>query len=92
MNKQKVDERLVEIALNRLGREIETKRGTIPHWFLVGYHEAICDIIWDYTKTGLKSLDWEGYMKEQMNKGWVKIGTIPIKDIKLNHGGKKNEV
>jgi len=59
---------------------------------LVGYHEAICDIIWDYTKTGLKSLDWEGYMKEQMNKGWVKIGTIPIKDIKLNHGGKKNEV
>ena len=92
--KQQVDERLIEIAMNRLAREIRTKKDIVSHWFLVGYHEAVCDILWDYTKTGMKSLDWEQYMTEQESKGFVKRGIIALKDIKkIERGGeKKNEM
>ncbi|OIO41733.1 hypothetical protein AUJ62_01845 [Candidatus Pacearchaeota archaeon CG1_02_32_21] len=91
---KEIDNRLINIAVDRLVREIQTKSGIAPVMYLAGYKEAICDILWDYAKTGLKSLDWEDYMAEQERLGHVRRGTIALKDIKkIEKGGeKKNEV
>ena len=87
MQKPEIDERVIEILTSRLTREIQTKSGIVPVMYLAGYKEAICDILWDYSKTGLKSLDWENYIVEQERRGNVKRGKIAIKDIKLNQRG-----
>jgi hypothetical protein len=84
MQKPKVDERAVEIAVARLVREVQQKSLIAPHWYLVGYHAAISDFVWDYTRNPLVSLEWDQYMQEQVEKGNVKIGVISLKDIKLN--------
>ena len=89
MKKSKVDERAIDFAINRLVREIQQKKAIAPYWYLAGYHAAISDFVWDYTRNPLVSLEWEEYMQEQVEQGKVKIGAIPIKDINLNSGGTK---
>ena len=84
MEKPKVDERAVEISVARLVREIQQKKVIAPYWYLVGYHAAISDFIWDYTANPLKSMDWDAYMQEQVEIGTVKMEVISIKDIKIN--------
>jgi len=88
MKKPKVDERAIKVAADRLVREIKIKKNLDMHWYLEGYKEAIFDFVWDYARTPLICLEWEQYLKEQINKGKVKVGTIPIKDIKQMKGGK----
>ena len=87
MKKQKFDERAVKIAMERLAREIELKKDIAPGWYLQGYYGAMCDFVWDYTGSTIVSLEWEAYIMEQVKKGKVKVGSIPIKDIKIISGG-----
>ena len=91
MKKPKFDERATDLAIKRLVREIQQKKVIAPYWYLAGYHAAISDFVWDYTRNPLVSIEWEEYMQEQVEKGIVKIGVIPIKDIKIKNIGGKNE-
>lgn len=85
-----IDYRAIEISINRLKREIKLKKNIVPGWYLQGYHEAICNFVWDYTGEPLMSLDWDDYMQEQIKKGNIKLGVIPIKVIK-GVGNEKNK-
>lgn len=87
MNNSKIDERAVKIAEKRLARQIRLREDKAHGWYLQGYYEAICDFIWDYTGTPLKSLDWEAYIEGQVKKGKLKFAAIPIKIIKNNDKG-----
>lgn len=87
-NEPKIDERAVKIALDRLAREIKNKSGLAPAMYLTGYHEAIADFIWDYTRQPLKSLDWDRETLKMHKEGKVKLAMIKIDDINM---GENNE-
>jgi len=78
----------LKFLLARLVREIQQKRLIAPHWYLVGYHAAISDFIWDYTRNPLKSLDWDAYMQEQVEKGNVKYRSYFYQGYKNKFGRK----
>jgi len=55
MEKLKIDERAVKIAKGRLERERRSRKASyLPHLYIEGYHEAICDFILDYTGEDLR--------------------------------------
>ena len=86
MVKTKIYERAMKIAEDRLASEIVFKKDTMPGWYLQGYHEAICDFIWDFVGSTVVCKEWEAYIEVQIKRGKVKIGSIPIKNIKINSG------
>ena len=87
-NKLKIDERAVKVALDRLAREIKIKSGLAPAMYLTGYHEAIADFIWDYTRQPLKSFDWDREVLKMHKEGKVKLAMVNIDDLNM---GEKDE-
>ena len=87
MKKQEFDKKALKIAVDRLSREIRLKNTIAPHWYLVGYHMAICDFACDYAGVYPENLDWDTYMDELEMQGKVKRGVISLKDIKVVKGG-----
>jgi hypothetical protein len=79
MTKEKNPEK---IAIERLVREIKEKKNKTHEMYLVGYHEAISNFIYDYTGNALISEEWEKYLEELEKKGILKRGKTSIDNLK----------
>ena len=92
MEKSKIDTRIIEIAIDRLARENKQKAGLVPEWYLFGYTEAICDLLWDYTGLPLSQLQTDLYdaWVSRMQEAIEKIENSPVKKTKIKEI-KKNE-
>ena len=81
--KRRIDNRAIQIAIDRLVREIKLKKNITSADYLIGYNEAISDFIWDYSRKPLVSAEWEKYMQEQEKRGNISRVSIPIDKIRF---------
>jgi len=78
------NEEVRKVLIDRLEREIriQTERGNADTAYgmayLQGYHEAICDSVWDLFDEVFRPDEWNNHINNLVKSGKIKIDKISI--------------
>ncbi len=90
-------EEIHKVLLDRLEREIriQKERGVAElspsMLYLQGYHEAICDSIWDLFDEVCKIESWDKHVENYKRANNIKIIKVPLKYIHTSITEDKHE-